>query len=945
FPPCNPDSEFTCNNGQCIPLADRCDASFQCLDNSDELNCAFCNDQRAFTCTKRQCIPKHYVCDDVTDCLDQSDEKNCYVSAYYTCDDVLAEETYMFMLNATDSGYVCSVEVPFKFTPEIKEVIKVEYALNDTAYEEIDAYPDGSVCDIVEDFAKRRGINLGPLKEKKAIYRHRMSALNAYLNVVGEKNAIVITYRRDFDNTVFRLDIGPVVCEKGCEEEEQTVIVLSYGYSREDSALAFKFASKFVNDLRPTYVIKVTQEKGNLQYKLFERRFPSDHISITEIWSSNNLTFVVGFLTKTSNVLISFLPTPSFKSVETELLYSNSKNVGKASLYRLVNEKTQTLLRIQNVSEKYNGLSFIVKEVRISNKNLVVNNGWNLIPNLCKTNSTHKRCVNGYRCDRCHVCLDMNQVCDGVVQCPNGDDEQLCNFQCPENCACTYLSIVCTNGTIGWQDVNTFPHQSRTLHLGPTNDDRVINIISLNVSNSGIKEVSGSSLKYLPNIKVLDISYNNITVLKKNTFINMKYLAHLVLNGNEELVFIEPGAFNGLKVHKLSLKQCGLTVLETNTFKGLTMKELDLSQNNIHTVNDLAFNDLSVNTLKLKNNPLSNFGKDIFRGVLSLSELQTPSFKFCCIRPSYLLEEKCEPRRDEISSCDDLIVNSALQALLWVTGLLAVLGNMLSLLFRFMYDRQHLKHGYGIFVSNLAAADLLMGLYMLIIGIADTNFRGRYIEVDERWRTSYWCHFAGVLSTCSSEASVLFICLITLDRILVIKYPFGQVRFSTASAVMTALACWIVAFMVATIPLLPGSYFDGKFYTSRAVCTALPLTRDRQSGWSYSFAIFIGFNFVSFIFIAFGQSIIFYEIRQATSRRARLNVTISNDLKVARNLLLVIATDFLCWFPVGLMGMLALFDVSIPGEAYAWTVVLVLPVNSALNPFLYTLSMLLDRER
>ncbi|WAR04763.1 GR101-like protein, partial [Mya arenaria] len=146
--------------------------------------------------------------------------------------------------------------------------------------------------------------------------------------------------------------------------------------------------------------------------------------------------------------------------------------------------------------------------------------------------------------------------------------------------------------------------------------------------------------------------------------------------------------------------------------------------------------------------------------------------------------------------------------------------------------------------------------------------------------------------------------------------------------------------MAATIPLLPGSYFDGTFYTSRAVCTALPLTRDRQSGWAYSVAMFIGFNFVSFIVIAFGQSIIFYEIRKAPSRRARLNVNTSNDFKVGRTLLLVVATDFLCWFP----ACLHCFDVPIPGVVYAWTVVLVLPVNSALNPFLYTISMLLSRE-
>ncbi|WAR30205.1 GR101-like protein, partial [Mya arenaria] len=737
----------------------------------------------------------------------------------------------------------------------------------------------------------------------------------------------------------------------GCEEENKTIIVLSYGYIRADHELAFKFASKFVNDHRPAYVLKVMRERGTLQYELFERRFPSDHIAISGLWASTNSTYVVEFLSISSNVLVSFLPTQPYNNLEYELLYNSTKITGNASFYRIVNEETSSLLRNQNLSDTDNTLPFSITEVRISSRKLVVYYGWNLIPNVCTTSSTYTRCVNGYRCARSLVCLNLNQICDGVVQCPNGDDERLCNYQCPQNCSCEDLSIVCSDSNIGWEDVNTFPDQIMTLKVGPTNDDNVMNIrkffyylVSLNVSYSGIKEVSGSSLNYLPNIKVLDISYNKLITVKRNTFVTLKYLTKLVIKGNKYLLSIEPGAFNNLKVDALSFYRCGLMSIEEETFKGLKLKELDLSQNNIRTVSDLAFKDVSVHTLNLADNPLSQFGKDMFQGVRSLSELQTPSFKFCCIRPSYLLEEKCYPHRDEISSCDDLIVNSALQALLWVIGILAVLGNILSLLFRFLYDRQKLKKGYGIFVSNLALADLLMGLYMLIIGIADTKFRGRYIEFDESWRTSAWCHLAGVLSTLSSEAGVLFICLITLDRILVIKYPFGQVRFSTASAVMTAIGCWTVAFLAATIPLVPGSYFDGRFYTSRAVCTALPLTRDRQPGWSYSIAMFIGFNFVSFIFIAFGQSWIFYEIRKASSRRKHMNVTISNDMKVARNLLMVVTTDFLCWFPVGLMGMLALFDVPIPGEAYAWTVVLVLPINSALNPFLYTLSILLNRE-
>ena len=45
-----------------------------------------------------------------------------------------------------------------------------------------------------------------------------------------------------------------------------------------------------------------------------------------------------------------------------------------------------------------------------------------------------------------------------------------------------------------------------------------------------------------------------------------------------------------------------------------------------------------------------------------------------------------------------------------------------------------------------------------------------------------------------------------------------------------------------------------------------------------------------------------------------------------------------------LKGMLALTNHVIPGVVYAWTAVLVLPINSALNPFLYTLTAILGKK-
>ena len=43
-------------------------------------------------------------------------------------------------------------------------------------------------------------------------------------------------------------------------------------------------------------------------------------------------------------------------------------------------------------------------------------------------------------------------------------------------------------------------------------------------------------------------------------------------------------------------------------------------------------------------------------------------------------------------------------------------------------------------------------------------------------------------------------------------------------------------------------------------------------------------------------------------------------------------------------GFLALTDHVIPGEVYTWVAVVVLPINSAVNPFLYTLTAIVKKK-
>ena len=69
------------------------------------------------------------------------------------------------------------------------------------------------------------------------------------------------------------------------------------------------------------------------------------------------------------------------------------------------------------------------------------------------------------------------------------------------------------------------------------------------------------------------------------------------------------------------------------------------------------------------------------------------------------------------------------------------------------------------------------------------------------------------------------------------------------------------------------------------------------------------------------------------------------DVTIARRLITVAVSDFLCWFPIGLLGLLASVKIPIPGEVNVAMAIFILPLNSALNPFLYTFNMLLEKRQ
>ncbi|XP_060064610.1 G-protein coupled receptor GRL101-like [Ylistrum balloti] len=438
----------------------------------------------------------------------------------------------------------------------------------------------------------------------------------------------------------------------------------------------------------------------------------------------------------------------------------------------------------------------------------------------------------------------------------------------------------------------------------------------------------------LPVLYMLNLSKNHISVLPDQVFRELPVLRIVYLSNNQISITSLPTL--SASVESLDISYNDFSHLTFSTFTNYS---------------NLSFLDITGNKLKVK--------QHMFEGLDNLIVLLTDTPFMCCVKPKSVAEDRCLNRQynifrcmfepdtckseeDMISSCDNLIGSDLLRVFLWIIGVCALIGNFAVMFYRLLIDRDNIRTSYSIFVLNLSVSDFLMGIYLMMIGTFDVNYRDMYAWNDQDWRKSIICTIAGIVSNVSSEMSTFLILMVTIDRAIVIVSPMSRLsrrNISWKQACLISFFLWLVAITIAIIPAVSLQfYFKNEYYSQSGVCLALPLTGDEQPGSEYSFAVFVCLNSFVFVIIAIGQLCMFKSLMTSGGSRVASSLTRQRDMIVARTLFLVVATDFFCWFPIGVMGLMSKSGYKISNDAYAWVMVFVLPVNAAINPFLYTVS-------
>ncbi len=349
------------------------------------------------------------------------------------------------------------------------------------------------------------------------------------------------------------------------------------------------------------------------------------------------------------------------------------------------------------------------------------------------------------------MCLPDAYICDNHADCQGGDDEYFCKPQlppCPKHCSCLLYVLSClVRKSTPLSFPTLLPHlviMIANISMPDLNHltKYLLNPIILKLPGNDIQDfcIPSGRYSFMYYLSILDISLNEILVLKFGCFSRMTHLLHLNISHNK-VSAIKGSAFKGAQ--NLSL--------------------IDISFNNLTHFSKDIFSE-GPKTLKFLNitgNSYIQFNPEVFSSI-QIKEIVTDRFEICCITLTVCKKIPYWPH-----SCGNLIKPKVMVCVFICEGLI---GMILHILLHVFTDSATGKLYYR-FVKCLSFSDILFCVALLALAFSDMNFGFSYPIYDSYWRKCFTCYCVSVLVYIGTTFSVWSISFIALIRYYMVEKP------------------------------------------------------------------------------------------------------------------------------------------------------------------------------
>ena len=353
--------------------------------------------------------------------------------------------------------------------------------------------------------------------------------------------------------------------------------------------------------------------------------------------------------------------------------------------------------------------------------------------------SQNHSCIGMLSCSQSRICIHPKNLCDGVKDCLQGDDELLCNLSnttCPLSCSCVLFTIFCA-GVLQQELAQPTAFEILVIRNSTISfDTKILN----HFGSLWFLQVHESRLEYACcknyplDLHLIDLRNNRLRTIESNCFGILKTLYVLVLADNN--------------IVEIKLK--GFAKLSA-------MQVLNMSHNPLHKVSEDIWPDLHNLRLLSLLSTADNIQDSKFLSKLSVSFLHVSGFYLCCE------QSKCFCQTENCESCSDLQLSKLLKVFCISTSLLILVVSAMCTLLQ-MTIRRGCLNKYTIAVLYSTGNNMLLFVYLLLIGKIDLSYLKLKNEIN-------MCYFAFMLFSWFSLQTSPFLVIFSFLRYSVVVCP------------------------------------------------------------------------------------------------------------------------------------------------------------------------------
>ncbi|KAG7458349.1 leucine-rich repeat-containing G-protein coupled receptor 5 [Solea senegalensis] len=507
---------------------------------------------------------------------------------------------------------------------------------------------------------------------------------------------------------------------------------------------------------------------------------------------------------------------------------------------------------------------------------------------------------------------------------------------------------------------------------------------SLTITGARIKSLPSSVCEQLPNLQLLDLSYNHIQTLP---------------------------SFSGCEnIQKIDLHHNEIEELQENTFHGLTsLCSLDLSWNSLSSVKPNSFSALPALTkLDLTSNQLSSLpliglqslthlrlaGNDQLMELMPREDLprvrvmELPYAFQCCAFIScerrggggggggggglswerdetadstgrdsadvsrqvdqdwddFLMEfdeepkpqhsVHCSPAPGPFRPCLHLLGSWLIRVGVWLVAVLSLVSNSLVVLSVFCSPAT-LVTPPKLLIGLLALVNGLMGVWSGWLAAVDAWTFGSFWRFGAKWESSFLCRLSGFLCVFASQTGLFLLTVAVLERCLAANVRRSKTLehrgrcSSPISLRLSIFLCFLLGVAVTLPPLVAT-------HSSTSLCLPLP-SPSSSSSLAFSVSLVL-LDSLCFLVMTLAYTRLYCRADKAPPPS-------EEEAALTRHVAWLLFSDCLLYLPVAFLSSSSLLRLPAAGpEAAKGMLLLVAPLPSCVNPLLYLLFNPLARE-